>query len=118
VTKLFVYQDRLTNRGSPDSTFTEEVTVEAADVKSLGYYNDSESGRSGLFADRGWWQTCLLRGIDERQANAIADSIRRKFPDFEHGDRSSRTLLYGDSSGQQSLGLSSTDDSSSFASKL
>jgi hypothetical protein len=39
---------------------------------------------SGLYADQGWFkQTCLLPGLNQQQANTIADTICQKVPNIK-----------------------------------
>lgn len=105
VTRLAVSQYELVASGNLDRTFTDHLRVETKNVKSLGYFVGYENEPSGLYADQGWRQTCLLPGVSKEEADTIAETIRGKFPDLERGDTSSRSLLYSESSGIQTLGL-------------
>jgi hypothetical protein len=84
VIKLFVSQCELIARGDLGRTFADEVKAKSADVKSLGYQMGGKNSPSGLYADQGWLkQTCLFPGLNKQQANDIADTICRKFPNIK-----------------------------------
>jgi hypothetical protein len=116
VTKLLVSQGELIARGNLDRTFIDQVKVEASDVKFLGYFMGGENDPSGLYADRGWRQTCLLPGLNKDEANAIAHTIRSKFPNLERGDTSPASLFFSGDGGVQTLSLSK-DTADASASK-
>jgi len=105
-TKLFVTQYELTAKGNLGHTFTNGILVPASEVKSLGYFVGNENEPSGLYANRGWRMTCLLPALNKNEANSIAGTIREKFPDLERGDTTPGSILHGDDSGVQTLGLS------------
>ena len=105
VTRLVVTEDRLTASGNLDRAFTNKIEVETSQIKFLGYFGGYDDDPSGLYADTLSGQTCLLAGLSPDKANAIADTIRKKFPDLEQGDTSSASLLFSGDGGVQTLGL-------------
>jgi len=107
-TRLFVKSNEVVARGNIGQTLSDEIRIPAPEIDSLGYFAGSEGDNSGLYVWRGWTQTCLVSGINKEQATAIAETIRRKFPDLERGDRTPTSILHGEQSGVRTLSLSPT----------
>ncbi|WP_263375575.1 hypothetical protein [Granulicella aggregans] len=106
MTQLTVTTRELTVRGNVGKTFDDSVCVSAHGLSSLAYYNGGEDDPSGLYAFSGYSQSCLISGLNERQATEVALLIYKRFPDLESGDTNSGSLLFGNRGELMSLGLS------------
>lgn len=110
--RLFVAADQLIARGNVGRMFSDEIRADSSDLKSIGYSGGGENESSGLYA---WTKTgslCLIPNVDESQAGAIVEAIRRKFPDFEQGDTNPNSLFFGKHNEPLSLGLTDRQHSS------
>jgi len=95
-TRLSVSSQELIAHGNQNRNIREEVIVPASEVKSIGYLAAGEHGAAGLYAFRGNRQTCLMPGLTQEQATAIADVIREKFPYLERGGNTQTSLEFGE----------------------
>jgi hypothetical protein len=108
VTKLRVTETEFVGRGNLDQFFSTEARAQASEVTSIGYEMGSENGPSGLYARTGWSHTCLLPGLNEEQANAIAAAVSKRFPEIPAPDLTPASVLFGDESGVTTIGISAS----------
>jgi len=81
--QLDVSQSEMIVRSSVDSSISQDKTVKSPEMKSLGYQYGNKNQPSGLYANQGIFnQICLLPGLSKQQANEIADTICKKFPNY------------------------------------
>jgi hypothetical protein len=111
--ELRVTASELVATGNLESMFATEIRVPASDVTSLEWNSEGESGPGGLCVKRGWTVICVLPGLDEDQANGIAEAILKRFPAIGGIDRSPASFLFGSDGGLITLGLSGPEDESS-----
>ncbi len=108
-TKLRVTETEFVASGNLDQFFSTEARAQTSDVTSIGYELGSENEPSGLYARTGWSHTCLLPGLNEEQANSIAATVSKRFPEIPVPDLTPASVLFGDESGITTLGLSSSE---------
>lgn len=103
-THLSVTKRELSATGNLGRPVRTELTLGAAEVKSLEYFVGDEGEPSGLFAMTRWTRVCLLPCVSEAEANGIVGAIVRKFPQIG-GDPDPHSLLFGETSEPVILGL-------------
>ena len=86
VTKLFVTQDQLIAAGNLERLITSKITIPADEIKYLGFSTGGENQPIGLYALRGWHETCVLPGLGKKDVMNIADAIHAKFPRYKRQD--------------------------------
>ena len=84
--RLSVSQRELIAQGSQNRNLTNQTNIPAVEVNTLRYAPAGDYGPAGLYAYCRRRQICLIPGVAEEQAIAIAEAIRAKFPNIERGD--------------------------------
>jgi hypothetical protein len=92
--RLSVSSQELIAHGSQNRNLANQTMIPAAEVNTLRYAAASSQGPAGLYAYCQLRQTCLMPGLTEEQASAVADVIRTKFPNLERGDNLPASLQY------------------------
>jgi hypothetical protein len=105
-TELRVTSSELIATENIGRLFSTEVRMPASEVKSIGFRVGGHGRQGGLFAKRGWRYVCLLPGLNQWQAGAVARTIFRRFPEIGTVDRDPDSLLFGTDSDLTALGLS------------
>jgi hypothetical protein len=94
VTKLFVTEHSLIASGKINRLTTDRIVIPAEEVKYLGFSTGGENDPSGLYASRGWRQTCLIPELGKKEAIAIADAIHVRFPRYQRQDESGIAFVF------------------------
>jgi hypothetical protein len=92
--RLSVTPRELIAQGSQNRNLANQTNVPTSEVNTLRYAPASEQGPAGLYAYCRRKQICLIPGLTQEQAEAVAETIRAKFPDLERGDNLPAALQY------------------------
>jgi hypothetical protein len=92
--KLSVTQRELIAQGSQNRNLNNQTTIPTSEVNSLAYAAAAKGTPAGLYAVCRRNQACLLPGLTQEQAAAVAELIRTKFPKLERGDNIPIALQY------------------------
>jgi hypothetical protein len=92
--RLSVSSQELVAHGSQNRNLSNQTNIPAAEVNTLRFAAASDHGPAGLYAYCRLKQICLMPGLTEEQASAVADAIRTKFPSLERGDNLPLSLQY------------------------
>lgn len=92
--RLSVLPRELITQGSQNRNLANQTNIPAAEVNSLAYAATGEHGPTGLYAYCRRKRICLMPGLTQEQAEAVAEAIRAKFPNLERGDNLPAALQY------------------------
>ena len=90
-TRLSVTGDELLAEGNLGGLFSTHERITVSRVSSIRYDHGGD-GIPGLYAFHGWRSTLLLPYLSPDQANAVVDTIHRKFPHIPAKPKSSVSI--------------------------
>ena len=94
-TELCVTSRELVATGNLGGMFAKDVRVAISEVTALHYEIGGDSDPDGLYVKRGWKRTCVLPGLNRKQAKTVTDAIAQKFPNIRVEDGGLINRLFG-----------------------
>jgi len=94
ITRLAVSEREIIARGNLERAFTDTITIDASEVRTIKYFGGREGDPAGLYIYHYIHETCVLPGLYREQAEAIIHRIRQRFPNLEQGDTNPNSFFF------------------------
>ena len=104
-TTLRVCRAEVVAQGNLDSSSSETMTIPLNEITSMGWSAGGQDDSGGLYVANGWTRSYVVPGASEAQAREILAAITGRFPGFPIDDKTWASLIWGDESVLQDLGL-------------